>query len=488
MTNPTNTDTPFKFKPLSYKDLLENNQSKEDIEKTTVEETDTITVNPPSKSGPLPELPIIKTELINPLIPEKIAQIQDQITDFNKKDTITKSKFNFATNWVKFVLGAIVLSILVLLTFAYFNVAIPNIDQDALKLSNQDAIITSKNSPFFVNVNGKNKLSYESKGINIVELGKLEGENNINIGSVLSWGPININSGNTKTFKLKRDYTGIFLKNNINKFYEDTNPIIDLELNKEETNFEVSINNVNSTENEKCKADSATLIKCSFEFAGQIKRPLIISIKDNAGNISEVFNDTVELVPVSKFECNKSIIELDGKIECISNFDGKVKYNNTDYNLTKNNKLFIDQILDDGPQKLNFVTTTSQGIIKSYSQEYQVNKQLLSVMFNSTVDEKYGTPTRPLILLTAISSTDASLDFNESYVENTATGFRKPFKLLNVNSIKKSEKLTIIADQYDEDLKNNLNLKLKFRNTSGRIANYSCTREFNQKEFKCISY
>lgn len=491
MSTNNNSELTYQIKPLSYKDLLDNLPTPP---MPTIETFDNTTVNPPSKTGPLTEpnvdLPIIKTELINPLIPEKVAQIQNQMDDLkstqiNKKSLIT---FNFASNWLKIILSLIGISIALLLVFGYFNVIVPTIDQDNLKLSNQNAIITSKVSPFFVNINGKNILSYESQGSNIVDLGKLEGNSNFNLGGVLNWGPININAGNTKTYTIKRDYTGISLKTPINKFYEDSNTIIDLEFNKEEPGYQVFLNNTNSTENEKCLPDSSSKVKCKFEFAGQLKRPLIVTIKDNAGNTSEVFNDTIELVPQSRFECNKAKIELDGKIECMANFDGKVRYNSQDLTVIKNSTLYIDQILDDGLQKLSFTTTTNQGISKTYTQEYQVNKQSLSIMFNSTIDEKYSSNSRPLIILTATATTDASLDFNESFIENTVTGLRKPFKLLNLNSIKQNDKTVIIADQFNEESKNNLTLKLKFKNQAGRTVNYNCSREFNQKEFKCISY
>jgi hypothetical protein len=493
MSTNNNSELTYQIKPLSYKDLLDNITTPP---MPTIETFDNTTVNPPSKSGPIKEsnidLPLIKTELINPLIPEKIAQITNQMDDFKStsvdKETKKDFKFNFASNWVKLILGLIGSVIVGLMVFGYFNVLIPNIEQDSLKLSNQSALIVSKTSPFFVNINGKNILSYESQGVNIIDLGKLEGNNNFNIGGVLNWGPININAGNTKTYSIKRDFIGISLKTPINKYFEDSNPILDLEFTKDETGYQVFINNINSTENEKCLPDSSSKVKCKFEFAGLSKRPLVITLKDNAGNTSEVFNDTIELVPQSKFDCNKAKIEVDGKIECISNFDGKVKYNNQELTVTRNNILYIDQILDDGLQKLNFTITTNQGIVKTYTQEYQVNKQLLSVMFNSSIDEKYSSNSRPLIILNANATTDATLDFNESYVENANSGLRKPFKLLNITNIKQGEKTVILADQFDDTIKNNLNLKLKFRNSIGRAANYSCARESSQKEFKCIAY
>jgi hypothetical protein len=431
----------------------------------------------------------VNTEVENLEIKEKINDSKNLIEDINTLE-VKKSKFKIEKKLKLILIISSLISMLILLVLGiYYNLPISETRELNNSKLNEDIILVS-DKEFYVDYNNSQYLSVKNNNQNTVNLGKIEGNNHVFYGSITNIGPLIIKSGNKKKLNINKDYTPITVINKPNKFYEDQKANMFLEFSKIEEDVSVYIDNQIVLEPKKesniCNIKDKKILNCIIDFKDQNKKSVKIELMDNSGNRSEVFNDTIELVSQSNIDCDKSKIENDGILECKTNFDGKVKDDGKEYQVKKDFPFKIEKTFDDGQSKIDIEITNNYGITKIISNQYNINKNILEVNLQSVADEKYGSTERPLIVLSATSTTNSTLDSSESYIENTDFKTKKIFKAVQVTTLNKNEKVSLLSETYDESMKNNLTLKLKFKNQANRIANYTCIRNSNEKEFKCV--
>jgi hypothetical protein len=369
---------------------------------------------------------------------------------------------------------------------ALYSIQTPSIATDSFKPSNQDGVIKSK-KPFYTILNGINTHSQDINGEHIINVGKIEGDNKIKIGGLAKLGPITIEGINTQQLNMVRDYTPITLNTPINKFYESKEASISIDIPTTESNYSVYFNNNlyfdSSNPNTNCSLNNKSLT-CYINFGTDNSKPIKIELSDKVGNRSTVFENTIELIKPAQLKCDKKQLESEGKIKCLPDFDGDITIKGVVIAVKSGVEFEFPDTLNDGQQKLEYKITTSKGIKKELLEEYTVNKQLLDIKFSTVVDDKNGTQSKPLLILQATTTTDSQLNYSGSYSENTAR-VRKPITYGVNTQFKANEKEIISSEVYDEDKKENLTYRLKFSNQAGRTLNYTCLRNFNDKEFKC---
>ena len=415
-----------------------------------------------------------------------------------KENKAKRSLLNLIPNKLKLGIVGVLLS-LILISFGLFmlysNISVPEINITSSLDSSKEVILSSTNKPFFVKLKGNVIYSQYLDGLNIIRLGKEEGKIELSAGGLYSLGPVKIEGNNSKKIETYRDATAIKLSKQPAKYYETKKTKIEFVLEAEEEGFSVNINNEKAFESAKqdnkdarCVVNNKKFVSCDYNFEDKTTDLIKIDITDMAGNKSDTINQQIELVQASTIKCDTSKIRNEGILQCNPNYTGSLKFKDKEIQVKKDIEFKIDESLGDGQQKIEYTITTDKGISKTITEDITVDKQILDIQINSLIDDKNATTSKPLIILQVIPTTDASLSYSGSYTENKESKIKKFINSSsNINSTyTKNEKGILLSETYDESKGDSSILKLKFSNQAGRTVNYNCTRNFNEKEYKCV--
>jgi CxxC motif-containing protein len=411
------------------------------------------------------------------------------IIEVESKPKIPKTNFvDVLKNLTKNKLIFIPVLMGLVLILALYNTKMPFIELEPLKLSNQDIVLKSKNHQFFAKIN-KSFQSQPIQGVNTVNLGKIEGDNKIVVGGILDLGIIKLNGLNTKEFNVKRDYSPIDYKTDIAKYYDTLKPTVKFKFVNEEKDFRLFINNELVYGGDQKETNCELVIDslgCKVDFGPDKKKNLEFKIIDKAGNINISDIQTIEYIDAIDFNCDKKYIENEGKIKCISNTDGILKFKEVDYVLNKDKEFVIPMVLDDGKTNIELSFVSSLSFKKDIVIEADINKQNNILEFKTNIIENLNGTKGQIITLNAVAGNDATLDLSQSYYLNPLNGNRFPLKK-NLNfEVFKKESTTIFSDLYANNTdKLNTIIKVKMSNKAGINSYYQCTKEFNQLEFNC---
>ncbi len=441
-----------------------------------------------------------KTEPKTSIEDSKTESDNTEKAKINKKFDSTKSqenKFNYNFLKSKLPFNSNLVSILLLSTLFLIGVTIiglalfpstVKIDDKSLLQNTENTELTAQ-KPFYINLNNVNYYSSFVDGKNTINLGKINGKQNIKYGSFYKFGPFGIDSLNTQSLVLERDFSPIEIESGFNKYFETKDAKIILKLKNNEKNFKVFINNSLVYEEGK-QSDICSFIEplldCVVKFENENSKYLKLELKDGNNNNTVVYDGNIELIKPSTLICDKKLIEYDGKINCTSNFDGSVKIKDVSVSVRNGVTFEYPETLNDGQQTITYSITTLKDIKKDITEDYIVNKQLLDIQFKTIVDTNVGADEKPLIILQLTPTTDTTLSYIGSYTESPTSGIKRPITNGLTTQFKSNQKGVLSSEVYNEEDKINITYKLKFSNKAGRIVNYSCIRNYNQKEFNCV--
>jgi hypothetical protein len=496
------------------------NHTCEDIEPTNIEENQNLAIPlgiTPIVIQSLPLEPItdINTIVIDDKVESEIKSVeainnnlpnitvssdQDEVlpTEKPKNQNIQKQNLKvgpFLTNFPNFLKPTLALLTPIMLLFSIMIILLGiiwypsniNIDDQSLKQTSETTELTSQN-PFYIYLNNVKYISYNNNGKNAIKLGKIDGINNIKYGNMYQLGPIGIESWNNKILKLERDYNPVEIDGTLSKFYETKDARLKLRIKNNEKKFKVIMNNSQVFEegqqSDICSYNNGEL-DCIIQFGDTISKYIKLEIKDNNNNNAIIFDGNLELIKPSTLICNKKQIESEGKINCTPNFDGNVKIKDKNISVRNSVSFEYPEVLDDGQQKVTYTIQTLKDIKKDIIEEYTVNKQILDVQFKTVIDTTVNSTDKPLIILQATPSTDSTLAYSGSFIEDVESSSKKIIVNGLTTQFSANQKGVISSEIYNTDIKNNITYKLKFTNKAGRTSNYSCIRNYNQKEFVC---
>jgi hypothetical protein len=417
-----------------------------------------------------------------PLKDEVIIEVESKPKQI-KPDYLSQAKLIFKN---KLIFIPILFCLIFIL--ALYNTKMPFVELEPLKLSNQDIVLKSKNHQFFAKIN-KSFQSQNIEGVYTVNLGKIEGDNKVIVGGILDLGFIKLNGLNTKEFNVKRDYSPVDYKTDLAKYYDTLKPTIKFKFLGEEKDFKLFINNEllygGDLKDPKCDLVGESLA-CKIDFGSEKSKDLEFKIIDKAGNINISDKQTIEFVNAIDFNCDKKYLEIEGKIKCISNTEGILKYKEVDYVLNKDKEFVIPMVLDDGKTNIELSFVSALSFKKDIVIEAEINKQNNILEFKTNVIENLNGTKGQIITLNAVAGNDATLDLSQSYYLNPINGSRFSLKK-NLNfEVFKKESTTIFSDLYANNSdKLNTIIRIKMSNKVGINTYYQCTKEFNQLEFSC---
>ncbi|MGL4758885.1 MAG: hypothetical protein ACRCXZ_06090 [Patescibacteria group bacterium] len=433
----------------------------------------------------------------NKIIKEKVIESKKLIHDLENEAISEKPKSNIFKNFStpklkKVVIGIgigafLLMPLLVLISYLY-TIPSPELLKESFDLTSKDGLLVAS-KPFYASIKGQNTYSQFKNDRYSINLGRVEEKNEILIGGWSKLGPLTFDGLNKRKYVLEKDYTPIGLSSEIKKFYDDKIAKIQFNLKSEEKDFKIYLNNElffnTASPNQKCTY-TKSLVECSLEFQNnETIKNIKFDLEDNSGNKSNVFDSTIELVKAVTLECNEKLIKDEGKIVCMPNFDGEVTIKDQKIPVKTGIQFEVPSILNDGKQQIDINIISNKFINKKISYEVEVNKQLLDIEFNTVVDDKNSSSSKPLIILQGTTSTNANLVYTGSYVEDK--NLAKTFINSGITTqFDQKQKTIVVTSVYDEEKKENYTYKFRFTNTAGRIVNYSCIRNFNSKEFKCI--
>jgi hypothetical protein len=321
--------------------------------------------------------PLIEAEIIN-----------------NEVKTIEVSKFNFNSSvnkkkkGIKYALIAFV-SIIVL-TAGYFGlqyfIDFPMLNSiNTSSKTNEKVILSSVKNPFHVVANSKTYYSENKSGQWLVDLGELEGENQIKYGGVLNIGPFKILSYKTKLMSTNRTFVKPKVEINQPQFVDNkevsfdikvtNNLIIDKIYNLDQIVYDKSkeINICN------LKKDDKTSFTCKFAKAETNTIKTKFKIVDQYDNSITLDESKTEFVEPNNFACNQELIENEGKLTCKGNKDSKIEYEQKTYEYKANTDLVLQESIENGQFKKTIKVLDIHKISKEINLEANVDKDKLTI-------------------------------------------------------------------------------------------------------------
>jgi hypothetical protein len=282
------------------------------------------------------------------------------------------------------ILAAIVF-VFTLIFFIYPNfITVPDFNIDQTKVTNQPVIFESKQNKFWIEESGSKTYSKLKDGINVVNLGRKSGKKNYKVGGYSSIGPINLESNNSYTVTLERDYTTLEGDVAINRYYPKIeNPSYTYQVNSKGRKY-LKLEDETKVLYESNKADNvcrnneenSNMISCPLNF-NEDQANINLFLSDDIGNRVQIANDQyVSMIPNINFSCDYKDIELNKSVKCTSNKKAKVTYiqSNQTYDVIPQKEQIIPIDLKEGSNLIKFSILDEHGFTTQSELKLNVQK------------------------------------------------------------------------------------------------------------------
>jgi hypothetical protein len=309
-----------------------------------------------------------------------------------EKFDFTKTKKENKKQFFLFLIPVVIIITSIIGFSVYSNgiVDSPEIIVPTQTISNEPVAIVSKAKPFYVKVaNDVIHAKYIDKNW-IVDLGKIQGTTQVQVGGMIDFGFTKLVSNNTKTYTFERDYIAPKTTTDLKSKYDVRDVKYSIILDKPEDNFSIRDNQIiifeTNSKNNNCKIDKDNQLKlnCSMTIEeGKIDSHQII-ITDQYGNSSIVGEGTIQLVEANNFDCNQSIIVDEGKIKCKGNKDARVTIAGITQDYKASTEFEASTLLDNGSKKIDINVVDKDELVKNLTYDVVVDKDRLRVDLSST--------------------------------------------------------------------------------------------------------
>lgn len=374
------------------------------------------------------QLQTLQTEDKNIVLVDNTYFQNEAIEKFNFTNTRKNNKKQF------FLL---LLTIVITVTsFVGFNVYSngfidsPEIIVPASNISNEPIIIVAKSKPFFVKV-GNDVIHSKLIDKNwTVDIGKRQGTINVLVGGMIDFGFTKLVSNSTKPYTFNRDYIAPKATSDLKSKYEIDNIKYSIILEKPKDSYVIKDNqNVIFDKNLSsniCNFEDKNTLKliCSMTLDRTKAENHQIIISDTYGNSSVVSDGIIQVVEVNNFDCNKDIIQDEGKIKCRGNKDSRITIAGISQDYKAATDFEAQTILDNGAKKVDINIVDKDDITKNIAYEVNIDKDKLKVDLSST---KYKDDCNIFIcegkIVKAISNKNVTFALSYSIrIRNTKTG------------------------------------------------------------------
>jgi hypothetical protein len=289
---------------------------------------------------------------------------------------------------IKYILFAFITIIVLIAGYIgiqYYS-EIPTInDINTTSLTNEKVVLTSNKDPFHVIVNSKTYYSEKKSGQWTIDLGELEGNNQIKYGGILNVGSSKIPTYKTKTLNINRTFIKPKVELNIPQYIDGKDVTVELKilnkLNIEKIyNYENLVFDKAKVDNVcQLKKDDTSIFNCKFikpDAKDLMTKLRIVDQYDNSIALDEV---KTEFVEPNNFSCNQSIIENEGKLICKGNKDAKIDYDQKSVDYKANSDIVLQESIPNGPFKKVIKLIDIHKISKEINLDANIDKDKLSI-------------------------------------------------------------------------------------------------------------
>jgi hypothetical protein len=331
----------------------------------------------------------IESLIVNDTVTVENTHSQNQpIEKFNFVTTKKENKNKLFLFLIPFVI--IITSIIGFSVYSNGIIDSPEIIVPTQTISNEPVAIVSKSKPFYVKIaNVVTNATYIDKNW-IVDLGKIQGTTQVQVGGMIDFGFTKMISNNTKTYIFERDYIAPKTTTDLKSKYDGRDVKYSITLEKAEDNFTIRDNQIiiydKNSSNNNCKIDKDNQLKlnCSMTIEEGKTDSHQVIITDQYGNSSIVGEGVIQLVEANNFDCDPLIIADEGKIKCKGNKDAQVTIAGITQAYKASTDFEASTVLDNGSKKVDITVVDKDDLTKNLAYDVVVDKDKLRVDLSST--------------------------------------------------------------------------------------------------------
>jgi hypothetical protein len=334
------------------------------------------------------QVQIEPTETANIVLVDNTYFENEAIEKFNFAKTKQDNKKQFFLFLIPIVI--IITSFIGFSVYSNGIVESPEILVPTAKISNEPVVIVSKSKPFFVKLNNE-VIHSQLKDKNwTVDLGKIQGTTNVQVGGMIDFGFTKLVSNTTKSYTFERDYIAPKTTTDLKSKYEVRDVKYSITLEAPEDNYIVRDNQAiiydKNLPNNNCKIEKENPLKlnCSMTLEPGKADVHQVIITDQYGNSSTIGDGIIQVVDVNNFDCNKDVIADEGKIKCKGNKDSRVTIAGITQDYKASTDFEAQTVLDNGSKQFDIKIVDKDDITKSLNYDVVVDKDKLRVDLSST--------------------------------------------------------------------------------------------------------